>query len=477
MGGTGTNKTIGTNKRIAMKNKLLVSTAVLLAGLGCASAQNMPAGKESGGGAAMQNQGRGAEGKGAESRDQAQPKRETTGQSRQTEQSSPSQSPRDQDDRSKQAQPQREQTTGQSRPRDQGKQAQPQRDQTTGQAKQSDQGKQAQPQRDQSAGQAKQGEPGKQAQPQPSQPSTTGQAPQPQQPQTGQAAPAQQGQASQAGSVTLSAEQRTQVRQQILARADVPRVTNVNFAISVGTTVPQHVRVVAVPQVLIIIRPEFRDHLYFVVYDDIVIVDRSHRIVAVLPAGDRVGSAGEPSGVRAGSSGGGSHAMVMDLTRDEIRQVQLILIQKGFNVGEADGTLGPRTRQALIMFQRRQGFEATGNPDNRTIVALGVNIRGGASANQPATGGAGAGAQQSPANQAAPANQPSNQGAGQQPSTTGQSPSPTGQGGDAGRQPPAAQGGTNNNMGNPPASAAPQSNPGGGGSMPSGQSQSSGQSR
>ena len=41
-------------------------------------------------------------------------------------------------------------------------------------------------------------------------------------------------------------------------------------------------RVVAVPQVLVDIYPDYRGHMYFVVGDEIIIVDRNHRIIAVI---------------------------------------------------------------------------------------------------------------------------------------------------------------------------------------------------
>jgi hypothetical protein len=67
-----------------------------------------------------------------------------------------------------------------------------------------------------------------------------------------------------------------------LAGSNAPRATNVNFALSVGTTVPTSVRVVAVPPLLIEIYPEWRGYMYFVVGDEIIIVDRNHRIIAVI---------------------------------------------------------------------------------------------------------------------------------------------------------------------------------------------------
>jgi hypothetical protein len=54
------------------------------------------------------------------------------------------------------------------------------------------------------------------------------------------------------------------------------------FALTVGTSVPTTVRVVEVSPVLVEIHPEWRGHLYFVVGDEIIIVDRNHRIIAVI---------------------------------------------------------------------------------------------------------------------------------------------------------------------------------------------------
>jgi hypothetical protein len=68
----------------------------------------------------------------------------------------------------------------------------------------------------------------------------------------------------------------------VLAGGHAPRASNVNFSLSVGTAVPRSVRVVAVPRVIVDVHPEWRGFLYFVVDDQIIIVDRNHRIVAVL---------------------------------------------------------------------------------------------------------------------------------------------------------------------------------------------------
>jgi hypothetical protein len=84
------------------------------------------------------------------------------------------------------------------------------------------------------------------------------------------------------GKAAMTTEQRTKIRETVLTGGNAPRATNVNFSISVGTAVPTTVRVVEVPTVIIEVHPEYRGHMYFVVGDEIIIVDRNHRIVAVL---------------------------------------------------------------------------------------------------------------------------------------------------------------------------------------------------
>lgn len=79
----------------------------------------------------------------------------------------------------------------------------------------------------------------------------------------------------------MTTEQRTQIREKVIATG--PKVTNVNFSLNVGTVVPRTVQVVEVPPVIIDIHPEWRGYRYFVVNDQVIIVERdSLRIVAVL---------------------------------------------------------------------------------------------------------------------------------------------------------------------------------------------------
>jgi peptidoglycan hydrolase-like protein with peptidoglycan-binding domain len=177
----------------------------------------------------------------------------------------------------------------------------------------------------------------------------------------------------QAQGVSVTPQQRTRIRETVFASNNVPRVDNVNFAVRMGTTVPGSVLLVAVPDTLIEIYPEWRDHEYFVVRDEVVIVDHSHRIVAVVPTGSSSASSSSESSYASSRSGS---ARSMNLSQDEIRQLQITLNQRGFNVGEPDGNFGPRTRAALMQFQQREGLQRSGQIDQQTMSALGINAGG-----------------------------------------------------------------------------------------------------
>jgi peptidoglycan hydrolase-like protein with peptidoglycan-binding domain len=64
------------------------------------------------------------------------------------------------------------------------------------------------------------------------------------------------------------------------------------------------------------------------------------------------------------------------LSPDQIKQVQEALDQKGFHVGRPDGVMGRDTRQALSSFQRQLNLQQTGQPDDLTLQALGVDVNG-----------------------------------------------------------------------------------------------------
>jgi hypothetical protein len=90
------------------------------------------------------------------------------------------------------------------------------------------------------------------------------------------------GQAGAAGK--LSTEQRTKITTVIRDQHIAP-VTNVNFSISVGTRVPRDVSFRPLPTEVVTVYPEWRGYEFFLVRDQIIVVDpRTLEIVAVLEA-------------------------------------------------------------------------------------------------------------------------------------------------------------------------------------------------
>ena len=85
------------------------------------------------------------------------------------------------------------------------------------------------------------------------------------------------------GKVSLNAEQKTKIRETVIRSSNAPRVTNVNFSVSVGTVVPRTVRFAPLPPVLVEIYPSWRSYEYFIVSEQIIIVEPGTlRIVAIL---------------------------------------------------------------------------------------------------------------------------------------------------------------------------------------------------
>jgi len=92
-----------------------------------------------------------------------------------------------------------------------------------------------------------------------------------------------QGGASSRSSANVSQKDRTRIHEIIVKERSAPRIDHVDFSLSVGSEVPRSVRVVSVPSEIIEIEPMWRGLEYFMVGDQIVIVDPSTmEIVAVL---------------------------------------------------------------------------------------------------------------------------------------------------------------------------------------------------
>jgi membrane-bound lytic murein transglycosylase B len=60
------------------------------------------------------------------------------------------------------------------------------------------------------------------------------------------------------------------------------------------------------------------------------------------------------------------------LPRDTLKRVQARLQEQGFDPGEPDGLMGPRTRRAIGLFQHSADLPADGYPDAPTLQALGL---------------------------------------------------------------------------------------------------------
>jgi len=103
---------------------------------------------------------------------------------------------------------------------------------------------------------------------------------------TGQGATGTRGGAAGGASVTLSSEQKTRIHEVIIKDRSAPRVDRVDFALSVGTRVPRgKVHFAPLPTQIIEIEPTWRGYEYFLVGDQIIVVNpRTDEIVAVLPA-------------------------------------------------------------------------------------------------------------------------------------------------------------------------------------------------
>ena len=84
-------------------------------------------------------------------------------------------------------------------------------------------------------------------------------------------------------SVNINDQQRTRVAESI-TRLNVQPLTNVNFSLTVGTAVPRDIRLQTLPADVGEVVPQYRGYSFFVVRDEIVIVEPStYQIVTVLP--------------------------------------------------------------------------------------------------------------------------------------------------------------------------------------------------
>lgn len=112
--------------------------------------------------------------------------------------------------------------------------------------------------------------------------------------------------------MSINDQQRTRVTQSI-ARLNVRPLNNVNFSQSVGTVIPRDIHLQTLPADVVEIVPQYRGYNFFVVRDEIVIVEPStYKIVTVLPR-----SGGSTAAAPASSR---TKVTVTDKDRDIVRK-------------------------------------------------------------------------------------------------------------------------------------------------------------
>jgi uncharacterized protein DUF1236 len=98
----------------------------------------------------------------------------------------------------------------------------------------------------------------------------------------GSGAPAGAASSASSAGISLSSQQRTQITRSFTS-VNVRPLASVNFAISIGAVIPATVELYEVPTEVVRVVPEYRGYRYFVVGNQIVIVEPSaRRIIAVL---------------------------------------------------------------------------------------------------------------------------------------------------------------------------------------------------
>ena len=84
----------------------------------------------------------------------------------------------------------------------------------------------------------------------------------------------------------------------------------------------------------------------------------------------QAGGATDAATIPSSNSPSSSKRQDSDKEKLSIRDVQRKLKELGFNPGTADGALGPKTIQALKLFQQKRNIPITGSIDERTIELL-----------------------------------------------------------------------------------------------------------
>jgi peptidoglycan hydrolase-like protein with peptidoglycan-binding domain len=58
------------------------------------------------------------------------------------------------------------------------------------------------------------------------------------------------------------------------------------------------------------------------------------------------------------------------LSRIERRELQRLLTKKGYDIGEPDGAIGTKTKEAIADFEQKQGMPVNGRASAKVLEAL-----------------------------------------------------------------------------------------------------------
>jgi len=153
-------------------------------------------------------------------------------------------------------------------------------------------------------------------------------------------------------SVQINDQQRTRVTQSI-DHLNVQPLTNVNFSLSVGTAVPRDVRLQTLPADVVEVVPQYRGYSFFVVRDEIVIVEPStYKIVTVLPL-----SGGTTAAAPASSS---RKVTFTDRDRDVVRKHTRVSTERRTTGSAASARLEIRRGARLSSRRPRRESRASG---------------------------------------------------------------------------------------------------------------------
>jgi hypothetical protein len=117
--------------------------------------------------------------------------------------------------------------------------------------------------------------------------------------QAGKQAPSQgmQENAQTAPSTAMSDDQQTKIRDTVKNNSEA-RVNHVDFGLRVGTVVPRTQRLAALPEDAVAIVPRFKGYKFLIDEEDqdIVIVDPSYRVAAIIPGAEGPNPTPDPTG-------------------------------------------------------------------------------------------------------------------------------------------------------------------------------------